>query len=68
MKKKLMVLEQEFNQDQIVAILGMFLAGLHKVDPKLFNAHFELKTDFNEENQLKFSAHLKMVEIDREPT
>lgn len=60
----LMVLEQEFTQPQIVAILGMYTAGIHGQDPKKFEARFKLETTFDDANNLSFSAHLKMVEID----
>jgi hypothetical protein len=59
-----MVLEQGFNQSQIVAILGMYLAGMHGVDPKAFDVRFELKTDFkDDEGGIEFAAKLTMTEI-----
>lgn len=59
------VLEQDFNQTQIVGILGMFLAKLYGYDPNLFEARFELKTDFknDEAGGLEFAAKLTMTEI-----
>jgi hypothetical protein len=63
-KSEPVVLEQEFNQDQIVAVLGMFLAQLHGHDPRKFDARFELRTEFkDDEGGMEFAAKVTMTEI-----
>lgn len=63
-KPEPVVLEQEFNQDQIVAVLGMFLAQLHGCDPRKFDARFELRTEFkDDEGGMEFAAKVTMTEI-----
>lgn len=63
---KPVVLEMSFNQDQIVAILGMFVAQSHGMNPRDFAARFELKTDFKDDASggLSFAAKITLTELE----